>query len=629
MTSETQQLTAVAGIRIERLSRVDHNGELAEIDLSGPATIIYGPRNSSKTTTLKIIDYCLGDPDSAIKSLGEAVAGRYVEFSAEILLNGVRHSLSRSLDKSSKRVTKTRVDDQRDLNARELSDWLLRELNWPNVDIPLGRNQSSATQLIPLTFRTLLRHIYRREDSWLEFAVKEEEFYRRAVISLFLGLATSRYSGEEFRLGQAERRYEEAQARAREATEIADEAIRSVTQELGMQPVGLLALSELQSHLERDLDSLVAERTRIQEAPRREDGWEPELGALYGSVCQELERIKAHEAQLLETIDSYEESEGLIRSQTARLERLQTSASLFDEIPVTMCPACEQKINPERDHDAHSCYLCSLPVQPDLRHRRIEVELRSLEREQEDLTGVLQRTREELLIVRERIGTFEASREELTSRLNDRRGQLLAPFVRQLEDFAAAETSIRQKLAAIRGLEHLVALVASAEHAVQQAQQAVEDAQRAFRSIRVDKGSAINRCSLFAERMNEFLGALNRSVWVHRSVTLSENEFTFYVGTRPWDQALGAETKVIFFLAYSYALLHLHVDLPEVGNAPGLLLLDNPYQQGLAGPVVEEALGMITTAANVHNAQVLITAARLPRLTASHRSFRMTQTFDT
>jgi len=577
---------------------------------------------------LKIIDFCLGDDDSARNALGQAVADRYVEFELVLSLNGAEHRLNRSLDPASRRMTKIRVDDEFDLTPRELSDWLLVQLEWPRIQVPLGRNALTATQMTPLTMRALLRHIYRREESWLTFASEEEEFLRRAVTSLFLGLAESRYSGEEFRLGQAERDLQAAEAAARESGEGADAAIGAVMEQLGLPAASRMTLPDLEERLTTDLQRIVAERDRLGSTPQREDGWDPELGERYGDVCTELERIRAREADLSQAISAYDSSVGLVRSHMSRLDRLFASAGAFDEIPATMCPACEQKVDPGRPHQEELCYLCGQGVQVDLRHRRIAAERRSLERELEDLDDVLVRSRIELGEIRRLIEMHETVRADLAMQLNDARGGRLAPFVRQLEDLASGETQIRQQLAALRGLEHFAERVASADRAVSEAASKLDGARAAFAAVHVDTREAINRCATFADRMNSFLSRFRQSVWLHHDVTLSEDDFTFYVGTRPWDQALGAEARVIFFLAYGYALLCLDTDLPNRGNGPGTLLLDNPYQQGVADDVIRTATDLLSGAADIVGAQVVLTAARAPALTSPHRLIAMTESFD-
>ncbi|MFE5556719.1 hypothetical protein [Streptomyces sp. NPDC056544] len=112
--------------------------------------------------------------------------------------------------------------------------------------------------------------------------------------------------------------------------------------------------------------------------------------------------------------------------------------------------------------------------------------------------------------------------------------------------------------------------------------------------------------------MNRFLAEFQGDPWVDRLVSITDSDLAFYVGTRPWDQALGVEAKVLFFLAYSYATLFLQRDLDKECAFPGLLLLDNPYQQGIDESVVRRVLHMLAQAASETGTQVISTQALTP-----------------
>ncbi|MEU4134453.1 hypothetical protein [Streptomyces wuyuanensis] len=136
--------------------------------------------------------------------------------------------------------------------------------------------------------------------------------------------------------------------------------------------------------------------------------------------------------------------------------------------------------------------------------------------------------------------------------------------------------------------------------------------------------SSVDRCELFADRMNGFLARYRDNVWVTGDVSIRDTDLTFYVGTRPWNQGLGAEAKVLFFLAYSYATLFLERDLDQECAFPGLLLLDNPYQQGINPAVVRRVLEDLATAARDTGTQVISTQAlQPPRNPATIRQIEM------
>src|ERR1700733_15167318 len=88
------------GLRILSIRLVQNTGEIEEYNLANAAmTVITGPRNSSKTTTLNVIDYCLGDRDSIAEALGAAIEDKYISVGIRIAVDGHEYSLRRSFDR--------------------------------------------------------------------------------------------------------------------------------------------------------------------------------------------------------------------------------------------------------------------------------------------------------------------------------------------------------------------------------------------------------------------------------------------------------------------------------------------------------------------------------------------------
>jgi uncharacterized protein YydD (DUF2326 family) len=297
---------------------------------------------------------------------------------------------------------------------------------------------------------------------------------------------------------------------------------------------------------------------------------------------------------------------------------------VFDELPVRVCPVCEQAVDPERSHDAETCYLCGQEVSGDLRQRRAEREERALRAELDDLAEAIAHTKEDLEKAQQDAAETTQRRALLARSLHDARASRLAPFMATLEDIATEIGRIEQQLAALPALETILARRQSAEEAVANAQEEVD---RLVGIMATDAGatsSVASRCATFADRMNRFVTDLHTRVWVEGSVTISHDDLTFYVGTRPWDDSLGAEARVLFFMAYNYALLHLDADLGQQACPPGALLLDNPYQQGINPRVVLEAVNRLGDAADRKGVQVILTQSRgASAISAPHSEIRM------
>jgi hypothetical protein len=260
-------------LRVVSLTQYERDGEIVALNLDSTTALLVGPRNSSKTTTLRMIDYCLGDDGSAQHTFGPDVASRYVGIQLELELPTGRHTLRRSFTPEFGLLTRVRVDDIHDLDPRQFNDWIMGELGWPTYQIPRGRIPQLATDLVPLTFRTLWRHVYRREDSWLEFASQEQEFHRRAVLAFFLGLAGTRYSNVEFQQAAAQRRVAELTEQLADLDRLADETVGRVAQELGLPATSTTTIAEREEELREEAQALGEARATVTHGLQSTEGF--------------------------------------------------------------------------------------------------------------------------------------------------------------------------------------------------------------------------------------------------------------------------------------------------------------------------------------------------------------------
>lgn len=604
------------GLRIVEVKLVQNTGEIERYDFSrAAATVLKGPRNSSKTTTLQVINYCLGGRRNIAQAISAPVEEKYAAFVVKVSINGHLHELRRESAYGSR--GRIFVNDDVNMAAEELSDWLLSRLGWPSLAIPQGTNPATATSLTPLTFRSLIRHIYRREDSWTEFAYKEEEYLRRAVISLFLGFAPSRYESVEYELGRARHGLASAEAVYADVLNSTTDAVEALTAQLGLPPISDPdSLGTVEAELRGRLEAAQTERedltTTAAQAAAREDV--SDTPGLNSQLPGEFERASAESASAAElvanlsrVVSEYIHSQSLVQADMARLRRLMDATDVFDEVPVKVCPACEQEVDASAHHDERSCYLCRQPVSGDVARRRAEREERALDAELLEIEDALSRTEAELEQARRAGDAASARRTELGRQLHDKRASTLAPFMAALEDVAKDIGHIEQQLASIPAIKTILDRRVLAANAVEAAETEVQRLEGIATNEVRTASMASRRCGIFADMMNDFLRENKAAQWKEGGVTIASEELTFYVGTRPWNEDLGGESRVLFFLAYSYALLSLSLNQSGEVCAPGLLMLDNPYQQGLPARIVHGALNQIAGAAIAYGAQVIVT----------------------
>ena len=198
----------------------------------------------------------------------------------------------------------------------------------------------------------------------------------------------------------------------------------------------------------------------------------------------------------------------------------------------------------------------------------------------------------------------------------------------RLEDMAAQGAALQQKLMALPAIEDMLDRKSLATAEAIQAAEDLDNLRRQRDDYPTSDRTPIDRCASFADRMNEFLTRHRNDVWVAGNVAISVDDLNFYVGTRPWNQVLGAEARVLFFLAYSRALLFLAADMGGDCPYPGLLLLDNPFQQGIAAEVVHDVLRDMAEAAHITGSQIISTqAVPVPRLVPGMRQITMPNTY--
>lgn len=596
-------------IRLVSLRKYERDGSIDEVDLSADASVLIGPRNSSKTTTLRMIDYCMGDDSSAAAALGPDVAGRYAGLDLELDLPTGRHVIRRSFVPTFGLLTRIRINDELEVAPRAFSDWILQQLGWPQIEIPRGLVAELATELVPLTFRTLWRHVFRREDSWLVFASQEQEFHRRAVLSFFLGLAEERYSNVEFQLAAAERHVTELRQQLASLDRLTDETVGQMARELGLPETSSSTLEERDSALAGEGAAIDLRREEVTRSLQATEGFVSETSARFDAVSRDLVALRSRIAALREALDGYQAARTANVAELAKLERAATSVELISALPVTMCPVCGQTPPHAREWPASTgrCYLCDQQVVADVRDRRIRLEEEVVSREKAELDEVVDRTESELSDLEATARGLLAEGQRLGARIDAERRDLLAPFVGQLEEMSRRLGAIEQQRAALVGLRGLIGRRQALSSELEQAIRVVDQADADVRRVQSSRLETHRRCAVLADRMTEFLEHLTSEPWQFGRVTIAEEELSFYVGGGPWDIVLGGESRVLFLLSYQYALLHLPGDLPSASHAPGLAILDNPLQQGIAEGVIAEAMDQLFNAAASGAGQVLAT----------------------
>jgi hypothetical protein len=166
-------------LSIGRIERRFTTGNTEELDFKPGVNVLVGPPNTGKTKWLETLDFLLGDagenPFEGAEETG--LPEKYDAAAAELIIGGERVRVERRWRESG---TKTKIfvgDDT--MGASDFQHWLMEKLAIPVLRYPKGNPMSGQTWP-ELSFRSLLRHIYRRQRLWGDIADKQPDSEQHA-----------------------------------------------------------------------------------------------------------------------------------------------------------------------------------------------------------------------------------------------------------------------------------------------------------------------------------------------------------------------------------------------------------------------------------------------------------------
>lgn len=622
-------------LSIGRLSRRLTNGDTEALTFQSGVNLLIGPPNTGKTKWLQMLDHLLGDPSSFESTFDEQLFEKYDAISAELVIGEDTLSVERRWKEPGSK-SKVFVDGEA-LPPRDFQHLLLGKLGIPLLHFPRG-NPFSGQTWPELSFRMQLRHIYRQQRFWSGIADQQIDAEQHACLLQFLGLAEHIYTEEYGQLVQMKLAAERLKARREQygstLSELAGDLLTAEGLELTVNAeVVRLAeeringkLDELRAHRNATLtdgrDKAIATHSR-----GRIDALSEKRATLIVEREEHFIQIKATDERL-EEMKRYRDD---LTNELARLHRAEDAGSVFADLKVTHCPACDQPVAVQV-LDEINCHLCHqhLPLEPMVEGMGAA----RLQFENDRLTGELQEA-EALLSVLEReskrlVHRHAALNEQLREAENELAPARQAVFALVNEDLRAIDMAmgeLNERQRQVQRLKGALELGAQLTTQIQEMEATIEPLQ--------DKVDAKMRSTDFgygeevlAAGMATYLAALNSlkpRVWRHSvpDVNLSRSSFSIKVGTRRWSSALGGTDTLYFLMAYHYGLLSLS-SLPKC-HYPGLAIIDLPGD--FLGESVEDKENFIVqpfidllNQESFAGAQVIITGASFQGLDGTHRN---------
>lgn len=549
---------------IHEFVRVDRDGADEKLEFKPGVNLLVGMPNTGKTQWLRMLDFVLGDVGKPEEAFDDALASKYVELRLIATIGDRRSTIIRRWQ-DPKMKTKVVVDETA-MSAEDFNEHLLERLGITPVKYPQGDAHGPRTWPT-LGWRSLLRQIYRRQDSWSDIATRQWESEQHAVLLQFLGAAEKIFISQYREL--VDQQNEVSALRAQK--EQFQNALNMVTRELLNESETLALTDEVinarvadlrktETEIERDRAAVI-DALRAQITPKRDE--EEVLAREAAELRKRRDELTAARTDARVHLADMHELRDKLVSEVDRLGRAKVAGTVFGRLKVTHCPACDQAI--ALQSAAGICYVCHRHTEPVVvrdAKRRFAAEERHISGELDESDQVIKDTStihaelsRELRSVNARLSEVEQSlapaRAKMTEimppeiREMDERIGVVRERIRQMEGFRAA-LSKRQDLA--KQVDDLEARIAKLEQAVQ-ASRGQADLEQLGDN--------------FADRINNYLTLLkqvNPNSWTQSfvSVELQKRETKIRIGSRLWHKKLGGTMQLYFLLAYNHALLSLY-----------------------------------------------------------------------
>jgi hypothetical protein len=558
----------------------------------GPGVnVVVGPPNTGKTGWLRMINYVLSSDEKTEEAIGAELADKYDGVTLSVRIGDAQHRIARRWKEAGNK-TKVFVDDN-GMSADDLSHFLMEQLGIPMLHYPQGNPMGPRTWP-ELTWRSLYRHIYRRQRFWADLADQQPESEQHACILQFAGLAQYLFSDEFGNLVKSQKRIMDLQTRKEQFVEMLQEVSKDIVDEPGM------AVALTPESLNGAIVQLENKTTEI--AARRDDllrsvaataaGNIPDHPPVYEKMTDDLARFKSAEAASTQRFRKAEDRlaelqryQQTVQNELARLQRAQSAGRLLADLKVTHCPACDQEIK-RKDEHTNVCYVCGQNNAIDNgttenAAKRLAFEVEQLEAESKEsgqLVAALEKERAQTLSERSRT---RQRIQELESELRPIQTAAAQIMPAELSIYDMEAGRLQERIKQLRRIEIALSKREIINQQIEtiQAEVAALESQVATQAKNLDFDQASDELT---DGINNYLNAIKagnpRSWTISAQIRfeLRERGFRVKVGNESWKSKLGGTLTLYFVIAYQYALLQLSKNAAR--NFPGLLLLDFPAQ---------------------------------------------------
>lgn len=571
---------------IEQVARTKADGNIEKLEFTDGVNAIVGPQNTGKSTWLRMLDFLMGDDGTPRGNFDEVLVKKYQAISSRMRFGDSLVELERTWNEDGTRSQVFLNGDR--IRTEDVQAVFLEALNIPALRYPQGNIYASDRTWPTLGWRSLLRHIYRRQDFWSELVPRQPESEQHACTLQFLGLAEHLFSSDlsvltdkKKKLAQLEMRREHFKELLRKfVPELMDEVDADLTKDVTPQ-----SISEASARIGLEIKNLISERTDLVMRVRQQS--QPPASRL-DAILDERAAIQASRDVLRKELAStsgrlaeLEDYKSGLEREVVRLDRTDAAASILEDLKVTHCPACDQSVE-GRPRTSHNCFLCGQSTAE--KEPNADAATRRLKFERDQIKAELGEAEELLAVARQEVRQKTSAVTEHERRLRELE-QALLPFQASASGVVPEELAlIDQRIGQLNARRQTIEAFRSPLEVgdklgveIDQLRSEVKDLESrvARNENKVDFDVAGDR---LGEGFNTYLDTIRMrdpSTWTATgevSVSVSERRTQLSIGGRPAKSKLGGTLTIYFLFAYHYALLNLS-RYPDC-HYPGVAILD-------------------------------------------------------
>jgi energy-coupling factor transporter ATP-binding protein EcfA2 len=550
--------------------------------------LLVGPSNAGKSLWLQMLDYLMGDKTNPEKEFDPDVFQKYDTVEGVFEIDGEEILLERRL-KTEGAMGKVFVNGE-PLATDDFSNYLLSKLGMPVLRYPQGNPYSGRTWP-SLAWRSLLRHIYRKEDCYRDLADGQYDVEQHASLAMFLGAAEALFP-ESY--GELVKKRIELN-RLENLRQNYDTILGSLMREMLNQKEMTVALTkdslaEAETRIINEIEEIKTAQDkllrRVQEQQSIDTGSKLDAFIIEAATLNaDLENIYRDRSDTAKRSDEISEYLLTISGELERIKRIKVADQLISPLKVTQCPVCDQAVIPQ---NRSVCYLCGKSHPRTTNHKeqitkRLGFEEQQLQEEVQELQEILERlasattTNDQLInSIKVRIGKINTE----TATARKLATLLLPPDLSLLERQTGR---LQEQLDQLQRMNRTLDEMATLETQIVELQKREESLRNELESAAPDIDYRF-RSRRFQDLLNTYLNKLNlndKKRWDLKEVHFNfgpPRKLDITIEDRSWSKKAGGKSKVYMLFAYHYALLALTKE--DFAYYPGIVIIDFPPQLG-------------------------------------------------